>query len=173
LAAALAGGGVAVAQGGTPAATVEATTNLKGQVAYPAQIQNGSCAKLGDVAIPLSNVGVPATANGTPAAQGAQPGQAMGAADAIPVYVGITEIKTSIADLLKSPLALNVEQSGKSIACGDLGGVQYGDTLQFGLRDMNGSGYSGVALFSQSADGRTNVVVYVARTGGGAGTPAA
>ncbi len=162
------GGAVVVAQdapaspgAGSPVATMAAT----GPVSHPAHIHTGTCDQLGDVVFPLSNVGVPASADGTPTAAGAT----AGAQDAIPAYVSVSQLNVSLDDILAAPHAINVHESEQNIqnyvACGNIGGVRYGDTIQFGLRELNGSGMTGVAAISGDQDGSSNVVLYVAPTG--------
>lgn len=161
-------GAAALAQDASPVATLVTT----GQVAHPAHIHTGTCDELGDVVYPLSNVGVPAD-DATPMAGDSGQGMGMVGSDmAIPAFVSITQLDASLDDILSGPYAINVHESeeniGNYIACGEVGGVQQGDTLYFGLRELNGSGYTGVGLISGDADGSTNVVVYLAPTGSAA-----
>ncbi len=149
------------AQSSTPAAS----TQLTGTISMPAHIHTGTCAQLGDIVYPLSNVGIPATA-GTPTTGGGTP---IVGGQPLPVYMSVTKINASIADILHGPHALNVHKSQQAIqtyvACGDIGGVQFGDTLAFGLHALNGSGLTGIALLSGNPNGGTNVVVYLSPTG--------
>jgi plastocyanin len=129
--------------------------------AHPAHIHSGSCATLGDVVYPLSDVGgAMMDANGTPIA-----GTAMGAADAIPVDVSVTTVQADLNTLLGSEYAINVHESaeniGNYIACGDLGGEVMGSDLAIGLAELNDSGYSGVAWLHDNGDGTTNVSVFL------------
>ena len=160
------------AQSSTPAAS----TQLTGTIAMPAHIHAGTCAHLGDIVYPLANVGIPATAGtpttgggtsivgGTPMTSGNQQG-----GQPLPVYMSVTKINASIAQVLQGSHALNVHKSQQEIqtyvACGDVGGVQFGDTLAFGLHALNGSGLTGIALLSGDPNGGTNVVVYLSPTG--------
>ena len=112
----------------------------------------------------------------------------VGSEMALPAFVSITQLDASLDDILAAPHAINVHESeeniGNYIACGEIGGIQQGDTLYFGLRELNGSGYTGIGLISGDPDGSTNVLVYLAPTGSAAmddmggdameeGTPAA
>lgn len=169
-AALLLGGSLAVAQEDMSGeATPAATTKVTGQVAHPAHIHAGDCANLGPVVFPLSDVGVPASGEegATPIAEAA--GGATGAPNAIPAYLGITQLDAQIDDILTAPHAINVHESAGNIetyiACGEIGGVRYGDNIQFGLRELNGSGYTGIGLISANPDGGVNVLVYLAPTG--------
>jgi hypothetical protein len=161
---------------GAQTSTPAASTELTGSISMPAHIHAGTCAQLGDIVYPLSNVGIPATA-GTPTTGGGTPivggtpmtsGTGQGG-HPLPVYMSVTKINASIADILNGPHALNIHKSQQEIqtyvACGDVGGVQFGDTLAFGLHELNGSGLTGIALLSGDPNGGTNVVVYLSPTG--------
>lgn len=176
--------GTALAQDASPVATMEAA----GGPSHPAHIHSGTCDELGDVLFPLSNVGVPQS-DATPMAEESGAGMGMvGSEMALPAFVSITQLDASLDDILAAPHAINVHESeeniGNYIACGEIGGIQQGDTLYFGLRELNGSGYTGIGLISGDPDGSTNVLVYLAPTGSAAmddmggdameeGTPAA
>ena len=168
---------------------------------HPVHIHDGSCAQLGDVAYPLTNVsasgmmaGMMAMAatpsSGMPAAM-ATPGgltmsQAMGATTAIPVETSQTLVDASLQDLLAKPYAINVHESQATIqnyiACGDIGGammtgsaMNQGGVLAIGLRQLNTSGESGIALLRATDNNQTMVWIYLAKdlsgTSGAAGTP--
>jgi hypothetical protein len=145
---------------------------------HPAHIHSGTCATLGDVVYPLSDVGGPMMdASGTPMAAG----MAMGSTAAIPVKASMTTIQADLNTILGAEHAINVHESaeniGNYIACGDLGGEVMGSDLAIGLGELNGSGHSGVAWLHDNGDGTTNVTVFLIATGGGSGaeigTPAA
>ncbi len=161
-------GAMATAQEATPSAT-EVT---EGPVSLPTHIHSGTCDQLGDIVFPLGNVGLPASSHGTPVAGGtvATPAadQSMtGSPDALPVYVSVTQLESSLDEILKGDHAINVhaseQQIDRYVACGNVGGTRYGDTVQFGLSTLNNSGYSGVALLSANGNGSTNVVVYLTK----------
>ncbi|HET7093732.1 MAG TPA: hypothetical protein VFI22_09650 [Thermomicrobiales bacterium] len=170
---------------------------------HPAHIHSGSCAQLGDVVYPLTNVsasgmmaGMQAMAatpgTGMPAAM-ATPGgltmaPPMGATTAIPVETSQTLVNASLQDLLSKPYAINVHESqaniGQYIACGDLGGsmmtgsaMAQGGVLAIGLGELNGSGESGIAVLRATGDNQTMVWIYLAKglaaASGGMATPAA
>jgi hypothetical protein len=169
---------------------------------HPAHIHSGSCAQLGDVVYPLTNVspsgmmsGMQAMAatpgTGMPSAM-ATPGgltmsPPMGATSAISVETSQTLVNASLQDLLSKPYAINVHESQANIqhyiACGDLGGsmmtgpaMANGGTLAIGLKELNNSGESGIALLRDQGDNKTMVWIYLAKGLSGAGgmaTPAA
>jgi hypothetical protein len=154
-------------------ATPEATP--AGGASHPAHIHTGSCAALGDVVAPLSNVGADAMNNGTPMAMGAE---MVGSASAIPVLSSITTVDMSMDDILAGEHAINVHESaeniGNYVACGDIGGTMIGDSdLLFGIAELNNSGLSGVASLHDNGDGTTTVYVYLTSGTGGMGTPVA
>lgn len=145
---------------------------------HPAHIHSGSCAALGDVVFPLSDVGGPMMDDmGTPMAAG----MAMGAADAIPVKTSVTTVQADLNTILSGEHAINVHESaeniGNYIACGDIGGEVMGSDLAIGLGELNGSGHSGVAWLHDNGDGTTTVTVFLVESGSGSGaemgTPAA
>jgi hypothetical protein len=170
---------------------------------HPAHIHSGSCDQLGDVDYPLTNVsasgmmtGMIAMAatpsSGMPAAM-ATPGgltmsPAMGATTAIAVETSQTLVDASLDDLLAQPYAINVHESQDNIqnyiACGDLGGemmtgpaMANGGVLAIGLRELNDSGESGIALLRATDTNQTMVWIYLAKglsgTSGVMATPSA
>ena len=170
---------------------------------HPAHIHSGSCAQLGDVVYPLTNVGasgmmagmmaMAATpSSGMPAAM-ATPGgltmsPAMGATTAIPVETSQTLVDASLQDLLAESYAINVHESQANIqnyiACGDVGGsmmtgsaMDQGGVLAIGLHELNNSGESGIALLHDQGNNQTMVWIYLAKglsgASGGMGTPSA
>jgi hypothetical protein len=183
---------------GTPGTTAQDATE-----SHPAHIHSGSCAQLGDVVYPLTNVSAsgmmtgmivmaatPST--GMPAAM-ATPGgltmsPAMGATSAIPVETSQTLVDATLDDLLAQPYAINVHESQDNIqnyiACGDLGGemmtgpaMANGGVLVIGLRELNHSGESGIALLRATENNQTMVWIYLAKglseDSGDMGTPGA
>jgi hypothetical protein len=170
---------------------------------HPAHIHGGSCDQLGEVVYPLTNVsasgmmtGMMAMAatpsSGMPAAM-ATPGgltmsPAMGATTALPVETSQTLVDASLDDLLAQPYAINVHESQDNIqhyiACGDLGGAMMtgpamaqGGVLAIGLRELNSSGESGIAVLRATENNQTMVWIYLANglssTSGSMGTPSA
>jgi plastocyanin len=138
-------------------------------VAHPAHIHNGTCATLGDVVVPLADVGSEMMgADGSPMAM-----EEMGSASAIPVDISATTVQMALADILAAEHAINVHESAENIqnyiACGDLGGPVMGGTdLAIGLGELNESGYAGVAWLHDNGDGTTDVKVFLTEAGHGA-----
>jgi uncharacterized cupredoxin-like copper-binding protein len=127
-------------------------------VAHPAHIHTGTCAELGGIAYPLSDVALAPGTAGTPLASPA----AAGAAAALPVATSVTTVDVKLADLLAAPHAINVHQSAKAIedyiACGDIGGQPVGGDLTIGLRLLGTYGYAGIAILHAAGD-RTTVTL--------------
>jgi hypothetical protein len=145
---------------------------------HPAHIHSGTCATLGDVVQPLSNVSAEAMNNGTPMAM---MDMMMGSANAIPVESSVTTVQMALSDIVGGEHAINVHESaeniGNYIACGDIGGAMVGsNSLLFGIAPLNDSGYSGIASLVDNGDGTTTVYVYLTNAsmmGGGMATPEA
>ena len=143
---------------------------------HPVHIHKGTCDNLDPAPLfPLNDVGAA--------------GEAVGARTAPTVATSTTTVEAALADVIAGGHAINVHESaaniGNYIACGDVGGrleigvgAGQGDRLAVGLRELNGSGYSGVAVLIAAGD-RTEVVVYLGQgladgTGDAAeGTPSA
>jgi len=159
---------------------------------HPAHIHAGTCAELGDVVFPLTDVGavggMMAAMAGTPeAATPAAMAGAIGAGSAVPVETSYTLVDADLATIAEGGHAINVHLSadeiGTYIACGDIGGTvlpgmggQDG-VLLIGLRELNGSGYSGVAALQEMGT-RTGITIFLAQglttaATGGAATPTA
>ena len=161
--------------------------------AHPAHVHSGTCDQLGDVVFPLTNVSemgmMEGMTGGTPEADAPEMGMSepMGAESAAMVETSYTVVDAPLADIVEGGHAINVHASeaniGEYIACGDIGGrietgpgMEQGGTLVVGLRELNRSGYSGIAVLEGKGD-RTEVVLYLAEglSGGGSmmGTPTA
>jgi len=148
------GGGQAIrAQEATPTPTGgEATTPR------PVHIHAGDCVNLGDIVAPLTNLTAPS-------------GRAEGQRNrAIPAESSFTTVPMTLDQILASDHAINVHlsaaQIGTYIACGEIGGVRDANgALTIGLRELNNSGYTGIAYLAPTADGTgTNVSVFIAPT---------
>jgi len=168
---------------------LQGTTAQDAADSHPAHIHNGSCAQLGDVVYPLTNVsasgmmaGMIAMAatpsSGMPAAMATPGGLTMspttGATTAIPVETSQTLVDASLQDLLAKPYAINVHESQANIqnyiACGDIGGammtgsaMNQGGVLAIGLHELNNSGESGIALLRATDNNQTMVWIYLAK----------
>lgn len=149
---------------------------------HPAHIHAGSCANLGDVIYPLTNVsdnGMMAGMMASPAAgamgspeAGMNMGQKMGSSAAVPVQTSYTLVNAPLDKIVNGNTAINVHESQAKIqnyiACGDIGGqvmtgpgMEQGGTLVIGLKELNSSGYSGVAVLEGKGN-QTQVIVYLA-----------
>ena len=134
-----------------------------GGVQHPVTINSGTCAALGDVAIPLGDAGDQLPIDGVASA-----GEHQGAESATQVDGSLTKVQLPFADLLAGPYAIVVHASAdeidSAVACGDIGGMMIG-TLEFpvGIAQVETSGTSGVAILRDNGDGTTQVAVYVIR----------
>ena len=146
---------VAVAQAATPEA-VSVTPR-------PVHIHSGDCTNLGEVVQPLTDL-VPAVSDPV--------GQADLATTAESSY---TSVPLALADILAAPHAINVhlsgDQIGTYIACGEIGGaVDPTGSVIIGLREVNNSGFTGIAFLQPGVDGlSTDVSVFIAPVFGAAG----
>jgi hypothetical protein len=156
---ALGGAGSAIAQDATPSA--------EGAV-LPAHIHAGTCDEIGDVVFPLENVQLAPT-EGEAATPPSQP--AMVHADF--VLTSVTELDVTIDELLADDHVINVHASpddmGTYVACGQIEGQvrlhlrsDAPPGLVIPLRELNDSGYAGVAWISPNDDGGTTVTLFVA-----------
>ncbi len=138
---------------------------------HPAHIHSGSCAQLGDVVYPLTDVGAEMAAMGAAATPATgDMGTAMAGNAAIPVEMSTTVVQTKLADISTGAFAINVHESaaniGNYIACGDLGTAgMSGTDLVIGLGTLNNSGYSGIATLHDNGDGSTTVTIYLMHSG--------
>ena len=124
------------------------------ELPHPVHIHSGTCDNLGDVVVPLTDIKLNTA------------GESFGLASAVPVEESETDAAISMSDLLASPHAINAHESADAIqnyiACGDIGGRVVDGDLLIGLREVNGSGYSGIAKLETDDDG-VEVYLYVAR----------
>ncbi|MGH2618601.1 MAG: hypothetical protein ACRDJC_25505 [Thermomicrobiales bacterium] len=146
----------AMAQDATPVAQEAA-------VARPVHIHSGSCAELGDVVAPLTDLTAPT-------------GTGVGQADtAALAETSFTNVPMTLDAILGADHAINAhlsaEEIGIYIACGDLGGVlDANGALIVGLHEDSDSGYTGIAFLQPAPDGAsTNVSVFIAPVLGAAG----
>lgn len=149
--------GIATAHDATPTASAEG---------MPAHIHAGSCDALGEHVYPLDNLMNVTESDATPIAQ-----PAMEHAEG--VFTSVTVVDVSLDDLLAGEYAINVHLSADAmdtyVACGDIVGVPrfhmrsdapYG--LVIPMRELNDSGYAGVAWLEPTGDNETTVTVFLA-----------
>ena len=128
---------------------------------HPAHIHSGTCAELGDVVIPLSDVALPE-------------GEMSGPESALPVKLSETTVDTPLQDIIDGGHAINVHLSADEIdtyiACGDIGGIvnerdlDEGIELTIGLGELNDSGHFGVAWLASDGEG-THVTIELVEAG--------
>jgi len=124
----------------------------------PAHIHSGNCVNLGDIVAPLTDLTEPA-------------GQAEGQTNrASAAESSFTNVPLTLDAILADDHAINVhlsaDQIGTYIACGEIGGVRDANgALTIGLRELNDSGFTGIAFLAPAADGAsTDVSVFIAQT---------
>lgn len=102
---------------------------------FPAQITAGSCETPDlDTTYALFDV--------------AAPDNPVGAATAAAVFQSVTTVRVDLDDLLKQTYSISVRVSESDetvVACGEIGGLRSGDDLTVGIRERNGSNYTGTA----------------------------
>jgi plastocyanin len=126
---------------------------------HPAHIHSGTCAELGDVVVPLTDI---AHIGGN--------AERSGATSAIPVKSSITVVDMPLQEIIDGGHAINVhlsaEEIGMYIACGDIGGAVTTDEgeeeneLVIGLGELNDSGHTGIAWLGAEGD-QTRVAVHL------------
>jgi uncharacterized cupredoxin-like copper-binding protein len=131
----------------------------------PSHIHVGDCDELGEVIQPLNSLTVPS-------------GPVSGNAEAVVAEAAFTNVPLSLTDMLATDHALKVHLSKEQIqiylACGDIGGAVDADgALIVGLKELDNSGYTGIAYLVPAANGSTNVSVLIAKVLPGGGIPAA
>jgi len=148
----------------TPVAVEQAATPEAVSVTpRPEHIHSGDCTNLGEVIVPLTDL-VPAVSDPV--------GQAELATTAESSY---TNVPLPLADILAAPHAINVHLSADQIdtyiACGEIGGrVDPSGAVIIGLREVNNSGFTGIAFLQPGVDGlSTDVSVFIAPVFGAAG----
>src|SRR5215208_6605433 len=127
--------------------------------AHPAHIHSGTCAELGDVVVPLTDV--------TPIGDESN---RTGATSAIPVESSLSVVDMPLQEIIDGGHAINIHLSADEIdtyiACGDIGGAvttDKGETepeLIIGLSELNDSGHTGIAWLGAEGD-KTRVPVYL------------
>lgn len=138
-----------------PIAEATPVSEATGDGPHPAHIHVGTCDALGDVVIPLENVG-----------SVAEEGKFVGPDSAHAVKFSRTFVDMPLDEIVAGGHAINVHQSdeeiGVYIACGDIGGViteEGGRShLIIGLGELNDSGHTGVVWLGEDGD-QTEVVI--------------
>jgi len=130
----------------------------------PSHIHDGDCDELGQIIQPLTPLTVPV-------------GQVSGNKDAVVAEAAFTVIPQSLDELLATDHALKVHLSKEQIqiylACGDIGGtVDANGALIVGMKELDNSGYTGIAYLAPAGNGGTSVSVLIAKVLPG-GTPEA
>lgn len=167
----LAGTAAGLAQDATPSADSHSS--------HPAHIHTGTCAELGDVVFPLTDVSPDhmMSEDATPHDMGT-PSAGEDMMMGITTETSITDIDASLDDILAGEHALNIHESmeniGTYIACGDLTGAPDDGELTVKVEELNDSGYAGEALLVDNGDGTTTVTVTLTSgTAGADATPSA
>jgi hypothetical protein len=130
----------------------------------PSHIHDGDCDEPGQIIQPLTALTVPV-------------GQVSGNTDAVVAEAAFTVIPQSLDELLTADHALKVHLSKEQIqiylACGDIGGtVDANGALIVGMKELDNSGYTGIAYLAPAGAGGTSVSVMIAKVLPG-GTPEA
>lgn len=130
-------------------------------VGHPAHIHLGTCRELGEVAWALSDVGPGRNRNGSVSTSGRVVGQTT---EVYAVDVSVTTVDAPLSSITDGTYAINIHESADNIqnyiACGNIGGTQYGNTLIIGLGQLNDTGYTGIAVLRADGD-QTVVTVYL------------
>jgi hypothetical protein len=105
-------------------------------------------------------------------------GEVRGNSDAVVAEAAFTVIPQSLNELLAEDHALKVHLSKEQIqtylACGDIGGSPDANgALIVGMKELDGSGYAGIAYLVPAANGGTSVSVMIAQVIPRVGTGAA
>ena len=135
-----------LAQEGTPEAAIDPV-----DVSRPAFVQTGGCDAPGEAVETLSDLT-------------RTPGETVGASGAIVTSRSFTEVPIALEALLAEDFSINIRRSAQEIdtylACGEIGGIlDPGGALTIGLRDIAGSGRSGIAYLASGADPATTGIL--------------
>jgi uncharacterized cupredoxin-like copper-binding protein len=121
----------------------------------PSHIHEGDCDELGGIIQPLTSLTIPS-------------GPTLGNSDAVVAEAAFTNIPQSLDELLATDHALKVHLSKEQIqtylVCGDIGGaLDANGALIVGLKELDNSGYTGIAYLQPAGNGTTNVSVLIAK----------
>ena len=148
---------VGIAQ--TRTGTVLAQTPTATDGPHPNHIHAGTCADLGDVVVPLTDVAGPSA-----------DAERVGPESAHAVKTGRTVVPLPLREIIDGGHAVNVhlsaEEIGEYIACGDIGGVLETDEdgrthLIIGLGELNDSGHTGTVWFGEDGEETEMVVTLI------------
>jgi len=136
--------------------------------AHPAHIHAGTCATLGEVVFPLTDVAAP-DMSGTPVAtmESTPMMDMMASPEAGKEIVAesTTTVQAALDVIISGGHAINVHESVENIAnyiaCGDITGTPTDGELTIMLAELNQSGYSGEAMLKDNGDGTTTVTVHL------------
>jgi uncharacterized cupredoxin-like copper-binding protein len=138
----------------------------EGSPSRPSHIHEGDCDEPGSVVNPLTFLTVPG-------------GATSGNSDAVLAEAAFSNIPLTLDQMLATDHSLKVHLSAEQIevylVCGDIGGAVDADgALIVGLKEQDGSGYTGIAYLVPAANG-TNISVMIAKVlpGGGIGDDSA
>jgi hypothetical protein len=133
----------------------------------PSHVHEGDCDEPGAVVQGLTPLTVPS-------------GPTAGNDEAVLAEAAFSSIPLSVDEMLAADHSLKVHLSAEQIdvylVCGDIGGALDADgALIVGLKEQDGSGYTGIAYLVPNASGQTSVSVMIGKVlpGGGAGDDAA
>jgi hypothetical protein len=137
--------------------------------AYPADIHQGSCERLGPAVFSLPDLRSAFQSDASPVPAVEQ----MGPAATVPVMMSQTALDIPVTNLWEEDHALVIaDPDSRIIACGVIGGpmtlqmagmVMPGDQLVVGVGEQENSGYAGIALLT--AEGlSTTIRVYLIAT---------
>ena len=143
-------------------------TGMDESAAHPAHIHAGTCATLGEVVFPLTDVAAPGM-GGTPTAMAeSTPMMDMMASPEAGkeiVAESTTTVQAGLDAIISGGHAVNVHESAENIAnyiaCGDITGMATDGELTIVLAELNDSGYSGEAMLKDNGDGTTTVTVHL------------
>ncbi|MCC6790120.1 MAG: hypothetical protein IT336_00460 [Thermomicrobiales bacterium] len=153
-----------------------------GGEAHPAHIHLGTCAELGEVVFPLTDVSA-GDASATPMAGGMDVSEMdeMVASPTVDedepeaIAWSETEVQAGLDEIIAGGHAINVHESMDNIqnyiACGEITGTPADGELEIELGELNDSGYEGSATLTDNGDGTTTVSIELYEAHDEMGTP--
>jgi len=128
---------------------------------HPAHIHVGTVDAPGEVVIPLSDVSGEFLVDGEASA-----GDTVGQETAVGTQGSVTMVDVALSDIIEGGHVVMVHKSAEEIdvyvAGGDVGGVMMGaNDLVVGLKELNESSLSGVAILHDNGDETTTISVYL------------